>query len=196
PEPVPVPAWFDSKVARLLAISSPPALPLFPWSSSPPQIPFLLPTPIPSPSLLLSPPSPVLLAPPPSPIRSLGYRAAMVRMRAEAAATPHSLPLPPPFILSPTRPDTPPPLPTSAPTSLPPLLLPSASHREDIPEVNLPPWRRLGIALGPRYEVGESSTAAARPAGGLRADYGFVSTVDRDIRRDPERYVGYGITDS
>ncbi|GKC87946.1 hypothetical protein Tco_1148595 [Tanacetum coccineum] len=88
-------------------------------------------------------------------------------------------------------------MPTSAPTSLPPLLLPSASHREDRPEVNLPPRKRLGIALGPRYEVGESSAAAAaRPAGGLRADYGFVATMDREIRRDPERYVGYGITDS
>ncbi|GKG15375.1 hypothetical protein Tco_0357698, partial [Tanacetum coccineum] len=42
PEPVPVPAWSDSKVARLLAISSPPASPLSPWSSSPPQIPFPL----------------------------------------------------------------------------------------------------------------------------------------------------------
>ncbi|GJR65675.1 hypothetical protein Tco_0011740 [Tanacetum coccineum] len=186
PEPVPVPAWSDSEVARLLAISSPPASPLSPWSSSPPQIPFPL-----------SPPSPVLSAPPPSPIRSLGYRAAMIRMRAEAATTSHSLPLPPPFILSPTRPDAPPPMPTSAPTSLPPLLLPSASRREDRPEVNLPPRKRLGIALGPRYEVGESSAAAAaRPAGGLRADYGFVATMDREIRRDPERYVGYGITDS
>ncbi|GJV42508.1 hypothetical protein Tco_1420948 [Tanacetum coccineum] len=54
----------------------------------------------------------------------------------------------------------------------------------------------IGIALGPRYEVGESSSAAARPAGGLRADYGFVATMDREIRHDPEREVGYGITDS
>nr|GFD05887.1 hypothetical protein [Tanacetum cinerariifolium] len=55
----------------------------------------------------------------------------------------------------------------------------------------------LGIALGPRYEVGESSlAAAARPAGGFRADYSFVATVDREIMRDPEREVGYGITDS
>ncbi|GJR58857.1 hypothetical protein Tco_1501019 [Tanacetum coccineum] len=30
----------------------------------------------------------------------------------------------------------------------------------------------------------------------LRADYGFVATMDRQIRRDPERYVGYGIKDS
>nr|GFC50171.1 hypothetical protein [Tanacetum cinerariifolium] len=50
------------------------------------------------------------------------------------------------------------------------------------------PQKRLGIALGPRYEVGESSSAAAaRPTGGLRADYGFVATVDREIMRDPER---------
>nr|GFC98989.1 hypothetical protein [Tanacetum cinerariifolium] len=31
------------------------------------------------------------------------------------------------------------------------------------------------MALGPRYKVGESSSAAARPAGGFRADYGFVA---------------------
>ncbi|GJV46153.1 hypothetical protein Tco_1430689 [Tanacetum coccineum] len=186
PEPLPVPAWSDSEVARLLAISSPPASPLSPWSSSPPQIP-----------VPLSPPSPVLPAPPPSPIRSLGYRAATIRMRAEAAATSHSLPLPPPFILSPTRPDAPPPLPTSAPTSFPPLSLPTDSHREGRPEVNLPPRMGLGLALGPGYEVGESSAAAAaRPAGGFRADYGFIATMDRQVRRDPERYVGYGITDS
>ncbi|GKE61008.1 hypothetical protein Tco_1511375 [Tanacetum coccineum] len=53
------------------------------------------------------------------------------------------------------------------------------------------------IALGPRYKIGESSsTAAARPAGGLMADYGFVSTMDREIRRNLERDVGYGITNS
>nr|GFA71341.1 putative reverse transcriptase domain-containing protein [Tanacetum cinerariifolium] len=34
------------------------------------------------------------------------------------------------------------------------------------------------------------------PAGGLRAEYGFVATVDREIMRDPEREVGNGITDS
>ncbi|GJU73657.1 hypothetical protein Tco_1265062 [Tanacetum coccineum] len=173
------------------------------------SIPAPVPTPvwsdaeIPSPSLPLSPPSPVLSpAPPPSPIRPLGYRAAMIRMRAEAAFTSHSLPLPPPFILSPTKSDAPslgipPLLPISVPTSSPSLILPSASHREDKPEVTLPPRKRLGIALGPGYEVGESSsTAAARPTRGLRADYGFVATMDREIRRDPEREVGYRITDS
>ncbi|GKD79257.1 hypothetical protein Tco_1341878, partial [Tanacetum coccineum] len=38
--------------------------------------------------------------------------------------------------------------------------------------------------------VGESSSAAAaRPARGLRADYGFVATIDREIMSDPEREV-------
>nr|GEZ69132.1 reverse transcriptase domain-containing protein [Tanacetum cinerariifolium] len=132
PALVPMPAWTDTEVVRLLAISSPPASPLPPWSSPPPHIPFPPLTPI------LSPPSPVLSpAPPPSPIRSLGYRATMIRLRDEAACT-----------LS------------------PPLQLPSASRREDRPEVTLPPRKRLDIALGLRYKVGESSSAAAaRPAG-------------------------------
>nr|GFD38997.1 hypothetical protein [Tanacetum cinerariifolium] len=52
PAPVPMPAWTDLEVARLLAISSPHALPLSPWSSPPPQIPF---PPLPP---ILSPPSP------------------------------------------------------------------------------------------------------------------------------------------
>ncbi|GJY67607.1 hypothetical protein Tco_0469845, partial [Tanacetum coccineum] len=156
------------------------------------SIPTLVPTPIPfpplplipSPSLPLSPPLHVLAPPPASPIRLLGYQAAMIRLRVEAASTSHSLPLPP---LSPIP----------APTSSPPLLLPSTNHREDRPEVTLPPRKRICIAFGPRYEVGESlSTAAARPARGLRADYGFVATMDREIRHDLEIDVRYGITDS
>nr|GFD37105.1 hypothetical protein [Tanacetum cinerariifolium] len=88
PDPVPMPAWTDSEVARLLAISSPPASPLSSWSLPPPQISF---PPLPP---ILSPPSPILSpAPPPSPIRFLGYRAAMIRLRDEAASTSHSPPL-------------------------------------------------------------------------------------------------------
>ncbi|GJZ24348.1 hypothetical protein Tco_0561807 [Tanacetum coccineum] len=103
-----------------------------------------------------------------------------------------SPPLPP--IPSPSLPVSPP-LPVSSPVPVAsPLHLLSTDRREDRPEVTLPPRKRLGIALGPAYEVGESSSAAARPAGGLRADYGFVATMDREIRRDPERDVGYGIT--
>ncbi|GJU83773.1 hypothetical protein Tco_1286138 [Tanacetum coccineum] len=52
----------------------------------------------------------------------------------------------------------------------------------------LPPQKRLGIALSPRYEVGESSSApTARPPGGIRVDYGFVATIDREIMRDLKR---------
>nr|GFA24557.1 hypothetical protein [Tanacetum cinerariifolium] len=70
-------------------------------------------------------------------------------------------------------------LPISAPTSSPPLQLPSASRREDRPEVTLPPQKRLGIVLGPGYKVAESSSAAAaRPARGLRADYDFEEIVE------------------
>nr|GFC81784.1 hypothetical protein [Tanacetum cinerariifolium] len=45
-----MPAWSDSEVVRLLAMSSPQASPLSPWSSPPPQIPF------PSLPPILSPP--------------------------------------------------------------------------------------------------------------------------------------------
>nr|GFC11264.1 putative reverse transcriptase domain-containing protein [Tanacetum cinerariifolium] len=63
----------------------------------------------------------------------------------------------------------------------PPSQLPSTSRREDRPEVTLPPQKRLDITFGPRYEVRESSSAAAaRPARGFRADYGFVAAVDSD----------------
>ncbi|GJU69696.1 hypothetical protein Tco_1255955 [Tanacetum coccineum] len=180
PALVPTPVWSDVEVARILAISTPPSSPLSPWSSPLPQIPSPPLPPIPSPPLLVSPPLPVSspvpvlsLSPPACPIRSLGYRAAMIWLRAEAASTSYSLPL------------------------LLPLHLLSTDHREDIPEVTLPPRKRLGIALGPAYEVRESSSAAAAiPAGGIRADYGFVATMDREIRRDPKRDVGYGITDS
>nr|GEW66792.1 hypothetical protein [Tanacetum cinerariifolium] len=162
PALVPVPAWSDSEVVRLLAMSSPPSSPLSPLSSPSPRIPF---PPLPP---ILSPPSHVLSpAPPPSLIRSLGYRAAMIRLRAEAISTSHSPPLPPPFILSPTRSDAPssgipPPLPISAPTTSPPLQLPSARESS-------------------------SAAAAARPAGGLRVDYGFVATMNREIKHDSER---------
>ncbi|GJT90121.1 hypothetical protein Tco_1078966 [Tanacetum coccineum] len=56
--------------------------------------------------------------------------------------------------------------------------------RTDRPEITLPPRKRLGIDLGPRYEIrGSSAAAATRPIGGCRADYGFVSTMDTEIRR-------------
>ncbi|GKB26623.1 hypothetical protein Tco_0866024 [Tanacetum coccineum] len=135
------------EVERLLALTTPPPSPLTPLSSPLPQIP--------SPPLPASPPASVLPAlPPASPTHPLGYRAAMIRLRAETPSTSHPLPLP---------------------TSSPPLQLLSSDRRADRPEITLPPRKRLGIDLGPRCEVGESSAAAAaRPIGGRRADYGFV----------------------
>ncbi|GKB91732.1 hypothetical protein Tco_0964004, partial [Tanacetum coccineum] len=175
----------DTEVARLLAIPTLPSSPLSPWSSPLPQIP--------------SPPLPVSPPPPTSPTYPLGYRAAMIRIRAEAPSTSHSLPLPPPIILSRTRSDspplgTPPILPIPLPTSSPSLLLPSTDHGVDSPKVCLPPQKRLCFAFGPRYEVGESSSAlATRPTGGFRADYCFIATLDREIRQDPKREDTYEI---
>ncbi|GKE35037.1 hypothetical protein Tco_1454359, partial [Tanacetum coccineum] len=80
---------------RLPAMWTPPSSPLSPWSSPLPQIPFPPLPPIPSPSLPLSPPLPVSGPPPTSPIRPLGYQASMIRLRAKAASTSHSLLLPP-----------------------------------------------------------------------------------------------------
>ncbi|GJU64155.1 putative reverse transcriptase domain-containing protein, partial [Tanacetum coccineum] len=68
------------------------------------------------------------------------------------------------------------------------------THRADIPEITLPPQKRLGIDLGLRSEVGESSAAAAaRPIRGRRADYLFVCTMYTEIRRQRAEEVGYGI---
>ncbi|GJS48899.1 hypothetical protein Tco_0599020 [Tanacetum coccineum] len=144
------------EVERLLALTTPPLTPLL---SPLPRIP--------------SPPFPA--SPPASPIRLLGYRAAMIRLRAETPSTSHPLPLP---------------------TSSPLLQLLSSDHRTDRPEITLPPRKRLGIDLGPRYEIGGSSAAAAtRQIGGRRADYGFVGTMDTKIRRRRAKEVGYGIRD-
>ncbi|GKE60013.1 hypothetical protein Tco_1510380 [Tanacetum coccineum] len=141
----------------------------------------------------------------------------MIRQRAELPSTSHSLPLPPPIILSHTRASvdimrvaapftyifvprsetppsetppsrTPPLLPIPLPTPSPPMLIPSTVGRAGVSEVTLPPRKRLCIALGPRYEVGESSSApTARSTGGFRADYGFVAILDDEIRRYPYR---------
>ncbi|GJU66567.1 hypothetical protein Tco_1252826 [Tanacetum coccineum] len=114
---------------------------------------------IPSPPLppILSP-LPVSSPPPTSPTYPLGYRAAMIQLRAEALSTSHSPP--PHIILSHTKVDTPPLgtppsgtpplLPIPLPTSSPSLLLPSADHGADMPEVCLPPRKRLCFAFGPR----------------------------------------------
>ncbi|GJX94385.1 putative reverse transcriptase domain-containing protein [Tanacetum coccineum] len=99
-----------------------------------------------------------------------------------------SPPLPPP----PSSLHLPPLVPTSLPlpsSPLPPLpaspfIPPPVDRREDIPEAELPPHKRLcPTAPTSRYEVGESSTTAPRPTRGHRADYGFIGTMDAEIRR-------------
>ncbi|GJR44689.1 hypothetical protein Tco_1312792 [Tanacetum coccineum] len=138
-------------------------------------------------------------------------------MRVDAPSTFHPLPLPLPIVLpsvailrvaapstyilaprSEAPPSgTPPLLPILLPTSSPPLLLPSTNRRADVREACLSPRKRLCFAFGLRYEEGESSSApTARPDGDFRRDYGFIATLDDEIMRDPERDVGYGITDT
>nr|GFC76975.1 hypothetical protein [Tanacetum cinerariifolium] len=86
--------------------------------------------------------------------------------------------------------------PASADSIPPPpaLCLLSSNHRADRPEVTLPPRKRLSIVHCPGYEAGESSVAAAtRPIEGPRADYGFVDSVEAEIRRRRAEDIGYGI---
>nr|GFA06998.1 hypothetical protein [Tanacetum cinerariifolium] len=67
----------------------------------------------------------------------------------------------------------------------------------DRPEVTLPPRKRLSIVHCPGYEAEESSVAAAvRPMEGCRADYGFVDSVEAEIRRQRVEDIGYGIRDT
>ncbi|GJV78428.1 hypothetical protein Tco_1510012 [Tanacetum coccineum] len=134
---VPPPVY---RVARLLAIPTPPPSPLSPLSS---PLPHIL-SPLPQ---ILSSPLPV--SPPPlpaSPTYLLGYRAAMIRLRAETPSTSHPLPSSTP----PSR--TPSLLPIPLPTPSPPMRLPSIVCRAGVFEVTLLPRKRLCFAQGPRYE--------------------------------------------
>ncbi|GJY76904.1 hypothetical protein Tco_0482020 [Tanacetum coccineum] len=118
----PTPFWSEAEIARLLAIPSPLPSLLFPWSSPLPQIP--------SPPLPVLSPVPVSPLPlPASPTYPLGYRAVMIRLRAEAPSTSHILPLPSP-IAPPSG--TSPLLPIPLPTPSPPLLRPSTDRRADV----------------------------------------------------------------
>ncbi|GJT00743.1 hypothetical protein Tco_0821912 [Tanacetum coccineum] len=141
----------------------------------------------------------------------------MIQLRAKAPSTFHPLPLPSPivllrtkasvvilrvaapstYILAPRSEAPPSGTPPLLPTSSPPLFLPSTNRRADVCKACLPPQKRLCFAFGPRYEVGESSSApTARPGGDFKRDYGFIATLDDEIIRDLERDVGYGIIDT
>ncbi|GKF80231.1 hypothetical protein Tco_0238833, partial [Tanacetum coccineum] len=183
----PIPFLSKAEVDILLAIPTPPSSPLTPLSSPLPQIPSQ-PFPIPSPPTT----SPTYTEAP------LGYMAAEIRLRTVSPPPLHlssPLPLLPPIILlctkasmvlrraaapsiyilthrSRTSPSGKPPiLPIPLSTSLLPLPLPSTDRRAIIPEAVLPPRKRLCIAPGPRFEVRESSSAAAaRSTRGFRID--------------------------
>ncbi|GKF24004.1 hypothetical protein Tco_0076326 [Tanacetum coccineum] len=145
-------------------------------------------TPLPSPPISLSPPSagdrlaryiaPPAHSPPllpssgcPTQIQTLRIASTQALIDTVTAALP-----------SPTLPPLPPSLYIPSPVDC----------RDDIPESEQPPRKRLYLStLGSRYEVGESSTA--RPTRGQGIDYGFVRTVDAEDRRQGIRDVGYGI---
>nr|GEV45177.1 putative reverse transcriptase domain-containing protein [Tanacetum cinerariifolium] len=109
----------------------------------------------------------------PSPLISLSPPSVRERLaRCTAPAALPSPPLPPPLHMS-----------------------PPIDRRDDIPETEMPPRKRLCLStLGSRYEVGGSSTV--RPTGGRGIDYGFVSTLDAEVRRRRIGEVGYGIRDT
>ncbi|GJW57229.1 hypothetical protein Tco_0103960 [Tanacetum coccineum] len=123
-------------------------------------------TPSPSPPISLSPPS-------------VGERLARITstqalIDAVTAALP-SPPLPP------------------VPPSL--YIPPPVDRMDDVPEFELPPRKRLCLStLDSRYEIGESSNT--RPTGGRGVDYGFVSTIDTEARRQGISDVGHGIRDT
>nr|GEV47052.1 hypothetical protein [Tanacetum cinerariifolium] len=76
---------------------------------------------------------------------------------------------------------------------LPPSLypLPPVDRRDDIPESEQPPRKRLCLStLGSRYEVRESSTR------GRGVDYGFADTVEDEMRHRGIGEVGYVIRDT
>ncbi|GKE20193.1 hypothetical protein Tco_1431705 [Tanacetum coccineum] len=163
------PMSFDTKafIAAVAAalLSSPPPSPLTLLSSSLPQIssPSL-----PVPSLPLPLPSPPTVTRPTYDEAPLGYRAAVIRLRAASPPTHH---------------------PSEIPS--PPLLLPSTSHRDDLPEADMLLRKRARFtAPTGRFEVGESSAAAATRQPGLD-----VASMDATPGCMMSREVGYGIED-
>ncbi|GKF13538.1 hypothetical protein Tco_0055000 [Tanacetum coccineum] len=125
-----------------------------------------------------------MTTPSPSPPISLSPPSAGERLARCTAPHAHSPPLPPSsgFIAALSSPSLPP---------LPPSLYipPPVDRRDDIPESEQPPRKRLYLStIGSKYEIRESSTA--RPTRGRGIDYGFVSTVDVEERRQGIRDVG------
>ncbi|GJV71113.1 hypothetical protein Tco_1491108 [Tanacetum coccineum] len=117
----------------------------------------------------------------------------------EEVARLFALPTPPPSPLTPLS--SPLPQIPSPPTHHPlPLHAPSTSRRADIPEDELPPWKRLLLTAPiPRFEIGESSTVVAarqlRSTLARQVDYGFVDTLDASIRASEQRVIAVDAQD-
>ncbi|GJR49852.1 putative reverse transcriptase domain-containing protein [Tanacetum coccineum] len=154
-------------------------------------------TPSPSPPVLLSPPSagerlarcttpPAHLSPPPMPSPLLPSSGCLTQIQTLRITSTQAL------IDAVTAALSSPPLPPLPPSLYIP---PPVDRRDDILESEQPPRKRLYLStLGSRYEVGKSSTA--RPTRDRGIDYGLVSTVDAEERRQGIRDVGYGIRDT
>ncbi|GKB08698.1 hypothetical protein Tco_0837010, partial [Tanacetum coccineum] len=124
------------------------------------------PSPSPSPPISLSPPSagerlarcttpPAHSSPPPVPSPLLPLSGCPTQIQTLRIASTQAL------IDAVTASLPSPPLPPLPPSLYIPLPI---DHRDDLPESELPPRKRLCLStLGPRYEIGESSTA--RPIG-------------------------------
>ncbi|GKC22911.1 hypothetical protein Tco_1025061 [Tanacetum coccineum] len=109
-----------------------------------------------------------------------------------------ALPIPPPSPLSPWSSS----LPQIPSPPLPPL--PSSLHLPPPVPKSLPftiisttttTSLTIHTTTSRSYKIGESSTAAPRPTGGHRAYYGFIDTMDTEIRCQRAEEVGYGIRD-
>ncbi|GJV83403.1 hypothetical protein Tco_1523301 [Tanacetum coccineum] len=133
-------------------------------------------TPSPSPPISLSPPS-------------AGERLARCTTPPAHSSPP---PVPSPLLPSsgcPTQIQTPRIASTQALVDVVTAALPSPPLPPLLPSLYLPPPVDRS-----RYEIRESSTA--RPTGGQGVDFGFVSTVDAEARRQGISEVGYGIRDT
>ncbi|GKB12749.1 hypothetical protein Tco_0846672 [Tanacetum coccineum] len=152
----------EAEVERLLAMTTPSPSP--PISLSPPFIGERLARCTASPAHSSPPhvPSPLLpLSGCPTQIQTFRISSTQALIDAVTAALP-SPPLPP------------------LPSSL--YIPPPVDRRDDIPESEQPPRKWLCLStLGSRYEIGESSTARSTRDRGV--DYGFVSTVEAEVRR-------------
>nr|GEZ62823.1 hypothetical protein [Tanacetum cinerariifolium] len=100
-----------------------------------------------------TPPSPPTHTSPTYSKAPIGYKAAMIRSRATSPPHVPSHRLYKARILSPPLPLPSLPLPLPTPSS--PLLLPASDRREDVPEADVPPRKRLCFtASAPRFKVG------------------------------------------